>query len=689
MNLSKIKNLIPAPKDGENGTDAASGLFVPAIVWVDADEDGWSLGNQIFNITPSVVVEGIPTQLSESPTILSAPSLVTASYNSTLGVIVISVRDYTDPADYEGEVKVRMVATVGGKIFPVVKSIPVVAKKRGTQGEAGDDGVTYELVPSVSYLKRKNGAVSTGPVTLSAWRYEGKKRIACALGVNLPSQQSDSPYYWVQFSVDGGDWTTCQQVIVNNATAVLGYGVPGAAVQTVTSGLSFRLRYGTGKSSDDICHETAPLQIVDDGVEGKRGKRGRFYYYDGYYVQGKEYEGDDEQAPYVLYEWSDDGVPKVDAYMLVADTNLVDGTYVHPKSDSNIWAYMHSEFKFIISEAVISSFGKFGGAVFSGDFMLSQYGTLEDFDGISVVSEDYKLFDPDVLDEDYSGNDEFVTATYVESGNIVTIYSVSLKKGKLYTLSVEWGQTELPDNGASAVFFLAGSATATTPIQAKETPESTNTGSVSVSVNENSKYSKKQFVAPSTGTFYVRGYRSAGTTERVDVKNCRIARRKFIPQLFFDLRMGFAGMQELSAWTKIPGKTIRWDLLMGNTSESSPNKGNIVIVPPNTTLDSITYVWLDNPVTNKNKMVEIINRGLGTVDVKSVLPAGRSRAFKVDSTSGWGDTDHVKYTSPGTSGTTAERTATSLAVARFWSDGSYWYMLEWRLKNGEFAGINY
>ena len=115
MNISKIKTLIPAPEDGEDGQTAASGLFIPAVIWVEADEDGWSVGDQSFNVTPSVMVEGIPCGFEDPLTIVSSPAAVTARYDGTLGIIVISVADGTDPVDYEGEVKVRMEAIVNGK----------------------------------------------------------------------------------------------------------------------------------------------------------------------------------------------------------------------------------------------------------------------------------------------------------------------------------------------------------------------------------------------------------------------------------------------------------------------------------------------------------------------------------------------------------------------------------------------
>ena len=98
----KIGRAIIVVTDGEDGKNAASGLFIPAIIWVEADEDGWSVGNQSFNVTPSVMVEGISCGFEDPLTIVSSPTAVAARYNSSLGVIIISIDDGTDPVDYEG-----------------------------------------------------------------------------------------------------------------------------------------------------------------------------------------------------------------------------------------------------------------------------------------------------------------------------------------------------------------------------------------------------------------------------------------------------------------------------------------------------------------------------------------------------------------------------------------------------------
>lgn len=577
--------------NGEDGNPSAYGLFIPAIIWVTADEDGWSVGAQSFNVTPSVVVEGVSCGFEDPLTILSSPQSVTARYNSNLGIIVISVPDGTDPADYEGEVKVSMEAIVNGETYAVIKSIPIVANRKGEQGNGivsvtrtyaisnvgtvandttepahqgswsngspavtsaypflwakevtvytdtsknttkyycvgkmgdrgidgagsewvfirsktevapviadsedpsggedsngnhygdddylpmvytasgeveeneiqnrgvgvfggpnygectdeqkgvtetwpfewiarrsnilngktrswqsyedataansykmslharyskdgdnGKDGVTYEIIPSVAHIRAdENGNILTGVITVSAYKTIGENRTSCGVGVAAVAglHGETLPYFWVQYRINGGSWTNCSNISVGSGIyAQLAYGVPASAVSTITSGIAFRLCFGTGSSSYSVVHEMGALQVVKDGQTGARGKTGRYYYYDGYFSDSKEYTATDHQAPYIAFDWTDTvtvngvdtSVVKTSYYMLVADTNKPGSTYIAPRTTaaSGVWELMETSFKFLIAQAFFTEFGKLGSAVFSGDWMISQHGT--------------------------------------------------------------------------------------------------------------------------------------------------------------------------------------------------------------------------------------------------------------------------------------------------------------------------
>lgn len=687
MNLSKIKTLIPAPEDGN---PSASALFVPAIIWVTANESGRSVGAQSFNVTASVVIEGVSCGFEEL-TILSSPQAVTARYDDSLHVIVISVPDDADPAGYEGEVKVRMVAMVSGEEYAAFKSIPIVAKRQGEPGKDGEDGVTYEILPSVAQIRAdKDGNILTGTITVSAFKIQGNVRTSCGLGILFPvGSGGTAPYYWVQYRINGGSWIDCSNVSVGTGQYMqMAYGVPGSAVSTITSGIAFRLCYGTGSSSYSVVHEMAALQVVRDGQTGQRGKTGRFYYYDGYFDSTKEYRATEHQAPYVAFDWTDTQtvngaqvqVVRTSYYMLIAETNKPGSTYIAPKTAaaSGVWELMETSFKFLITEALFSSFAKLGSAVFSGDWILSQWGDIEDFDGTSEESNNYILFDPTDLDEGSQADEVDPVGQYV-SGETTLRNRFELTEGKLYTLSAQWIEAF---ESTEVEIFLTDAADSSNPIYAKEAPASTTTRAISISVSENQQSGKIRFVAPETGEYYLRAkFVDANADDEVRI-SCRLDRRRFIPRYFTDLLKGFAGLTSLSHWSKIPGRAVRYNAAMTNASGFTSKGADIIVIPNRT--GAATDIYLQDPTENAGRMVIVVNRGIGQVTIRSVMPYGRSRAFMVDSTSGWGAIEYIRETDPLTNGSDA-----ALAVARFWSDGEYWYELEWRTKDGKSRGLDY
>ena len=304
----------------------------------------------------------------------------------------------------------------------IVRSLSIPVEKKG---DKGDDGVTYEILPSVAQIRAdKDGNILTGIITVSAYKIKGENRTSC--GVGLPRHQGDtSPYYWVQYRVNNGSWTSCSTISIGSGvTAQLVYGVPASAVSTITSGIAFRLCYGTGSSSYSVVHEMAALQVVKDGQTGTRGKTGRYYYYDGYFNSSKEYTATDHQAPYVAFDWTDtetvNGVQtqvvKTSYYMLIADTNKPSSTYIAPRTQaaSGVWELMETSFKWLIAEAFFTNFAKLGSAVFCGDWMISQHGTVN-----GVASTQYELFD----DEDPTGT---------VAGHFVPNFAIDLLEGQAY-----------------------------------------------------------------------------------------------------------------------------------------------------------------------------------------------------------------------------------------------------------------
>lgn len=242
----------------------------------------------------------------------------------------------------------------------------------GKDGKDGENAVTYEIVPSAPAIKvDSSGTVTTGIIGITAYKTEAGTRTACSFSA------SGSKYYIVYFSVDGGQWRACSWIYPGGGAATV-YGVPGSYVQSAKVGIAFRLSLHDNDATpaESVVYETQGISVVEDGAKGSNGKAGKNYYYDKYFVSTKEYISTEYQAPYVSFEWQDGGVLRVSQYMLIADSNRVNGVLVAPRTAAaaGVWEVMNHDFNYLITTATFSDFGKLATSVFTGDWRISQYG---------------------------------------------------------------------------------------------------------------------------------------------------------------------------------------------------------------------------------------------------------------------------------------------------------------------------
>lgn len=365
-----------------NGEDAVSYYITSTVPSIRANENGVP-----FNPGQSIVV-------SEWKRIGKNPSAKSADLKMTIYQIKGSEKQYfgqqnwAPEAHFEAEMASgcdSLQAELTDSSGNVVFSLPIPVE---WQGKTGADGVTYEIIPSVANIRADNdGNVLTGVIQVLAYKTKGETRTSCSVGaqVAIGIDGQSLPHYWVQYKIDFNAWTNCANISIGTGLyTLMGYGVPASAVSTIKTGIAFRLLYGTSSSSA-VVHEIAALQVVRDGQKGEQGKTGRFYYYDGYFDNTKEYTATDHQAPYVAFDWQDKqtvngteiDVIRTSYYMLVTETNKQGNSYIAPRTTAatGVWEQMETSFKFLIAQAFFTDFGKLGSAVFSGDWMISQYGT--------------------------------------------------------------------------------------------------------------------------------------------------------------------------------------------------------------------------------------------------------------------------------------------------------------------------
>lgn len=225
----------------------------------------------------------------------------------------------------------------------------------------GEGGITYEIVTNLSVLNADyDGHVQAHYLQPIAYATQD--------GVREMIHCSANGDWQIEYSIDGGVYTGCYSFNVRFGGRMRTvYGISWSEVVTIQESVRFQLVY-----DGDVMFQMAPIQVV------RNGKRGPFYFPAGVFEPNTEYTRNDNSAPYVSVV-DDTVTPNVTYYyMLIADTNLVEGVYIAPGDPdaSDIWELMTSNFKYLITEAIFSAFAKLGGFIVQGNNFISQYGAL-------------------------------------------------------------------------------------------------------------------------------------------------------------------------------------------------------------------------------------------------------------------------------------------------------------------------
>lgn len=191
----------------------------------------------------------------------------------------------------------------------------------------------------------------------------------------------------------------------------------------------------------------APFRLTGtnglNGANGEDGKKGQIIYPMGIYSNSESYTTTETKAPYVL-DTSDNNF-----YVLNAEMTWV-GTEQDNRSPSQDYAQNHGKywlkmeaFEALYTKIGIIANGLIGSAVFNGDWMFSQTGTLSN--GASV-SKNYQLFDGDPV----NGKFRPTFAVNFESGKVymndAVITNSILKETKKINLTVESQIVEVTPN---------------------------------------------------------------------------------------------------------------------------------------------------------------------------------------------------------------------------------------------------
>lgn len=144
-------------------------------------------------------------------------------------------------------------------------------------------------------------------------------------------------------------------------------------------------------------YKTFSVAKVIDGQKGDTGATGPLIYPAGMYDPAIAFSSDGGKAPVVL-----DG----NVYYKLKVAGPVTG--ISPTTNPGTWEPFNM-LKYVFTEVIFANFGKLASAVFSGDYMFSQYGKT----GAGVAKEaagDYAAFDPNNL----GANSGFIPNLFID-----------------------------------------------------------------------------------------------------------------------------------------------------------------------------------------------------------------------------------------------------------------------------------
>lgn len=227
-------------------------------------------------------------------------------------------------------------------------------------GARGDDSVSYEIETSIESVTIPANASSVS-CSFNAMLYrrigqQSRSLYICYFGVYVRTGNS-----FVRIASGYDDGVTVSTTVVEENSAIVIFMFSSSYTDSQPLNEPYLAKY-----------EVAVLKNGDTGREGERGKVGRFFYYAQTWSSSPSitYVVTDAQAPYFEYNGS--------YWVFNPPTNYPQGISMsdmgEPSSANPNWQIMTNDFKYLITEALFTNFAKLASAIFSGNWMLSQYG---------------------------------------------------------------------------------------------------------------------------------------------------------------------------------------------------------------------------------------------------------------------------------------------------------------------------
>ena len=371
----------------------------------------------------------------------------------------------------------------------------------------------------------------------------------------------------------------------SNQPGTISYSSGSGTVSSITSSVSqvtIWLTDSTGSSSSKVTGlldiETVPVAAVQNGKQGEKGDVARQPYEWGKWSDfiannSNTFTANKYESPFFTKEEevTSNNVKSIKEtkWLWVGD----DGEYVPPSatagegqknattpsSSSEDWEEMVTDFKYIINEATISNYAKFGSGIFDGDYAFSQYGRV---DGQTEDVMRYQNFRPEffkgapytLLGSNKNIGGSYPTATPYEFGRLF------LEAGVTYTITFTIGAS-----WSSYIHFCVRKGSSGVDV-ANFSGQGGSSGSVitkTILFNTASSSGEYSFQAYTTNTSYTLTFRSIKIS----------ADKAFRPNLYIDWLHGEIYAQ-LGRFVNVTVEGVMNNLIQEVTASNISNYGN-------------------------------------------------------------------------------------------------------------------
>ena len=261
---------------------------------------------------------------------------------------------------------------------------------------------------------------------------------------NIGHVPDASPLYWVKLLRSGANGSCTHFAYATSADGSENFST------TMFSGATYIGTY-TDTTVAGSTNYTDYAWTRLKGDTGARGKTGRNFYYKGKwedYTTTDTFVVTDNEAPY--FEVLSQGSANYQKYVFVGANGTYYMTDGNKPSVSNAnWELMVTDFKYLISEAIFSAFAKLGSGIFNGDWLMSQYGTIN-----GAASTNFQNFNAEHPNDNTGTN--FIPNFSVDLRNGVTYQNEGVFRGFLRSNKISFPPTKVslprPDSSRENLF---------------------------------------------------------------------------------------------------------------------------------------------------------------------------------------------------------------------------------------------